>query len=280
MLTSILLVASCSKETRKEASPEDIIVIVGDSALTVQSVLTSMPDRLSPSDSTALFRKIVDNWIKSMVLLDMMDDDPDGMARVEKMVENYRNRLLISEYVNSRRSSRLGNISESSIRKYYDTHRDELLLEYPLVKGIYLRIPDNTDNIDDLRRWVFSASDKSVDKIEKYGLDQASQYDYFVDRWVDWKRLSEFIPYDFFDPDAFLASTKDFETSYGGNTYLVHITDYIPSGEPMPYEFASRQIEEILYRQSSRDYEEGIIRDLCRDAEKEGRLKIVKDYTK
>ncbi len=40
-----------------------------------------------------------------------------------------------------------------------------------------------------------SPGDEAVDNIEKHGLKQASQYEYFMDTWQEWNRVADQIPY-------------------------------------------------------------------------------------
>ena len=114
-----------------------------------------------------------------------------------------------------------------------------------------------------------------MDKLEKYGLKEAMQYDYFADRWVDWQVISEQIPYRFYDPDAFVESTKNFETTYNGSTYFLHIISYLKSGDVMPFDFARDQIAEILSGNKQKEHERRLIASLYNQALKDGRLKVM-----
>lgn len=277
-MSSMALLSGCGGDKQYPVSESRVIAMVGDSVLTEEMVVRSMPKGLSSDDSALLFKKTVDDWVKSRVLSDFILDDPEAMARIDRLVDNYRASLLISEYVGRRNQGRIGKVSEKSIKKYYDLHKNEMLLEHPLVKGIFMRVPDNYSRLEDLRRQMAKASEKTLDKIERHGLDANTQYEYFCDRWVDWSRVEESMPLNSDNPDSLLMSGRDFMVSQGGNTYLLHISEYIKSGSVMPYDFASGQIEEILYRQKSKDYESELIGDILRDAEESGRLKIAKEY--
>lgn len=272
-VSAALMSTGCRKHEDRSGKGDEILVTVGDSSLRVADVTALIPYGLSAVDSIAMFDVILDEWIRGMVISEIISTDEDEMRRIERMVDKYRKDLLISEYLKSKRSS-IGNlVSESSVKKYYKQHYGELKLESPLVKGIYLKVPEQSERLADLRRWMASGTQRSIDKIESKGLEQAVEYEYFCDRWVDWDELSKLIPYEFYDADAFLSTTVNFETTCDGNVYLLHISGYKLSGSNIPYEFAAPRIEEMLARQNMRKYESDLIRELYKEAEEKGLLK-------
>ena len=70
-----------------------------------------------------------------------------------------------------------------------------------------------------------------------------------------------------------LGSARDFETSYGGSTYILHVFDYLPTGSVMPYEYASRCIADMMEREKKADYRIRLLTSLYSKSIEEGRLK-------
>ena len=273
VLAGCLSTAGCGREGKADSRPKDVLVTVGDSSLTMQQVLARIPSGITPEDSAAMFGRIVDRWVRIMVLSDVAERNIPDLARIDEMVENYRNDLIVNTYLQKMDVKGATAVAEDAVEKYYADRKEELVLEAPLIKGIFLKVPENDEMLPQIRQWMASADGDAVDNLEKQGLRQASQYEYFTERWADWQSVAEQIPYRFFDADAFVTSTRDFETSYGGSVYLLHISDYIESGNPMPYEYARARIVEILRNTQISDYRRNLIRDLLRREVNEGRLK-------
>lgn len=267
-----MMLGSCGHKESPADKPEDILVEVGDSALTLRDVLSKIPAGLSEEDSTEMFHSLVDHWLRNLMLSDIAKENEREIDRIDRMVEDYRNSLIIERYLRSKEDE-AGEITEQEIKEYYNTHQEELVTSEPLIKGIYLKVSDDERNLDQIRKWMTTGTPESVDKIEKEGLRQASQYEYFMDRWVDWSVVSEQIPYRFFSADAFLKSTKDFETSYAGSVYLLHIEDYLPSGSAMPEDYAASHIADILTRDGRMNYRASLLTSLYKRGIKAGRLK-------
>lgn len=270
-------VAACGRGDAVQADVEDVVVEVGDSALTVSDVVKRIPHGIAPADSAALFNSIVDGWMEQMLLTDIGRDNIDDMAEIERMVAQYRKKLIVASYRRSLRASHRWSVPEDSIRRYFRANSQSLILERPVMKGLYVKIPADASRLADIRRWMMTATPDAIDNLERYGLTDAIEYSFFEDQWTDWDIVARQIPYRFPDPDIFVATKQNFETTYGGMTYLLHISSYLPSGEVMPYEVAAPLIAERLEVEAGQKYERQLIAGLYAKARKEGRLR---DYRK
>lgn len=270
---SLCALVGCGQKEKMVPGDDGVLVQVGDSTLRMADVLLKIPVGLSPEDSAAMFNSIVGDWVRDLVLADYAEKNIPDMARIDRMVEEYRNNLIVNEYLRNM-SDRVGSdVAESRVRDYYAAHRAEMVLEQPLVKGAFIKLSETDESLDDLRRWMSRLSEQDVDNIEKSGLRRAAQYSYFNDQWQEWSSVAEQIPYRFFDADAFLNSTHYFETSDNGIVYLLHISDYINSGHEMPYEFARLRIREILHTADVSAYRRRLMDDIYRDQIKAGVLR-------
>lgn len=271
MMGLLLLAAGCGGNGGDTAHDE-VLVAMGDSLLTREDVVSRIPVGLSETDSALLFDRIVDSWIESMVLTDMARQKLPDLDEIERKVAHYRNRLIVSDYLSRMRRSNSDQPSPDSVRSFYDTHRGEMLAERPLVKGLFVKVGERIDGLEEIRQCMQTADDASIDLLEREYASDALQYEYFEKTWVDWQTIAELIPYRFYDPDAFVTSTRDFETSYNGNVYLLHISDYLPSGSELPYEFAEPRIEAMLEQSGMTTYTNRLVESLVKEAVDEGKL--------
>lgn len=272
ILTLAAAAAGCSGDSSAPASGNMPLITVGDSTLTLSDVTARIPQGLTPADSAAMFSAVVDKWLQDMLLRDIAAENAIDIDRIDRMTEEYRTRLIINEYIRRMQQSRGDRPTEEQIRRYYDANAPEMRLETPLIKGIFLKLPDDADRLDDVRRWLRSSSPSAVDNIEKSGLNRAMNYDYFMDRWIDWQDIAARIPYRFGDASAFVQQHKDFETTHDGSVYLLHISDVLPAGSIMPYDFAAPHIRDLLRQKSLAEYGDNLTATLAERARKEGRL--------
>ncbi len=264
---------------KSDGSPEydDVLLSMGDSVLTLNDVVSRIPVGISSTDSAAIFERIVDNWIEGMVLTDMAKEKLPDLPEIEQRVNDYRNRLIVMSYLEKMRNNAGQKVHDDSIRNFYEKYHKEMLSEQPLVKGILLKFPESVNELGEIRRCVFTADSKSLDELERRWATDALQYEYFENTWVDWQKIAEQIPYRFFDPDAFVTSTRNFETSSGGSVYLLHISDYLPSGSELPFEFAAPRIRALLEQAKLAKYERALVESLVKRSIADEKL-VVRGY--
>lgn len=275
-VSGLCLVAamSCaSSEGRSQEDDPDILVSVGDSVLRLRDVTGRIPSGLSEADSAAMFSVIVDRWLERVLLTEMAAENLTNLEKIDRLVEEYRSQLIVSTWLDGMDRSYRKGVSKGDVSRWYEEHKQEMLLERPIVKGVFIKLLADDPRLNEVRSWLKRNDERGIDNIEKYGLEQALQYDCFTDRWVDWQIIADRIPYRFFDPDAFVESTRFFETDDKGAVYLLRIDDYINSGGMMPREFASVQIGEILDRKNAAEYKKELLLNLFRQSQEEGRLK-------
>lgn len=286
-LSLIALSMGCSSQERKSTAdssdtinlPDDVIIMVGDSTLTRRDVAMKIPAGISHEDSLALSQSIVSGWLERMLVSEIAARNIDNMQEIDRLVEDYRKKLIIATYRRQLRESRGDEVDASDVEKYYNDNIQEMILEAPVVKGMYLKIPADASRLADIRRWMMTGTPDAIDNLEQYGLADAAEYSFFNDRWTDWSTISRQIPYNFGNPDEFVRKNKNFETTYRGFTYFLHISGFLPSGEKMPLEVADPIIREQLSANRGDEYEKSLIDKIYQQAEKEGRLKFIdKNY--
>ena len=277
ILIILLLVSSCKSDNGIENG--DILVKVGEATLTKEELNKEMPYGLSENDSIKFARTFIKTWIDSKLVGEIAARNITDIHRVDAMVEKYRNELIMWEYRQRMYESHADKtLSEDSIAAYYEAHKQDFIATRPYIKGIYIKIPDNANNIVQLKKWYRSEKPDEIEQLEKFSLTEAIHYDYFRDKWVDWEQIESKIPYDFGNnPDSFIRANKYIETSIGGFTYLLSISGHIPTGSPLPLEVATHTIKEILINQNRILYDQELRKELFDIGIDNGEIKILCD---
>ncbi len=272
LLTFFLI--ACTK-TKGDGSG-DVLVSIGHSNLTKEDLQKELPAGLPPEDSTKISRAFIRSWIDSHLISEIAARNIGDLTEIDRMTEQYRNDLIAYEYRKRMYDDHLKNsLSKDSIEAYYNSHKAELILQRPIIKGIYLKIPNDSPALKKAKKLYCSDKTEDIDKLEKECLNGAIHYDYFKDRWVDWERIEALIPEDFgSNPNAFLTSHDKVEISQGGFTYLLYISEYVTSGNIMPYQYAEETIKDILAYQQRAQYDRKLRIDLLKEAEDNGEITI------
>lgn len=274
LMVIVLGLVSCGSGNKVQE--EDILVRVGEQKLGISEVRKLIPAGLSKNDSILLVNSIIKNWIDSKLMSEVAAKNIAGMEEIESMVADYRDQLIMQEYRKGMilKNSSITEISEDSLKTYYENNKNKFKLDRPIVKGLFIKISSDSHNLKNLKKWYKSGKHEDIDKIEKSGLNGAIGYDYFNDRWVSWTDVEKSIPHYFENPDQFLKTNKNFELTEKGFVYLLNITDYKHTGDIMPYDFAKQRIKEMFVNENQRKYDARLKQMLYDEAVESGNIEI------
>lgn len=250
--------------------PADAVAIVGGDVLTRRDVASKVPAGVAAEDSAALASAYVRSWI-NMRLIEQVASKEVDMQQIDRLTAEYRSELIMSQYRRAMAQQADGTFSDDSLRSYFDSHQEDFRLERPLIKGVYLKVPEDAQNLAIIRRLYKSERPVDIDKLEKAALGNAIHYDYFRDSWVDWEQVENRIPLDFsgenFDK---ISKRQNVDFTADGFVYLLSVSDYLPAGNVMPYEAAMPLVRERLLAVRRRAYDSRLLNDLYNRAVEDG----------
>lgn len=277
LITSVMLSVFAACSSKKEANPDKAsnpIVSVNQKTLYQADIESVIPQGLSPADSTAAADAYIKMWINDELIYEKAKQNVTDQDKINELVENYRQSLTVFTYLEQLLREELSKkISENELKDFYDKNPESFKLESSLVKGLFLKIPRSSNEVNNLRQWYQSTSEASKEKIEKASFQNAVIYDYFYDRWVNFDDIATNIPTSINDVDQFVKSNKNFETQDSLYVYLLHIEQYALSGTTAPYEYAKPQITDILINKNRESFLKQIETDLYKIANDDNQIK-------
>jgi hypothetical protein len=268
VFASVITVAACSNGAATvQNAGEQALVNVGERTLYKYELKEVISNELSPADSTLAAEAYIKMWIKNELMYEKAKENLLDKAQINELVENYRHSLTIYTYQEQLLKERLSKeISEKELRDYYDSNSDRFKLETNIIKGLFLKVPVSSPRLEDLRKWYLSTSEKAIENIEKYSLENAVIYDYFYNKWVDFDDVMNNIPREINDQTQFLKDCKKLEVQDLAYVYLLNIKEYSLVGSKAPFEFAKGQILDILVSQRREGFMKKFENDLYEHA--------------
>ena len=274
----ILLFISCDRMGSKQSSTETLVK-VNDRILTREEIESQIPKGLSREDSLIRAESIIKKRIIELLMDDVAYQNlGDEKAEIDKLVNEYRRLLIRHRYqermVNEKVSATL---RESDQIAYYEENKEQFVLSNNLIKGLFLKVPVTAPGIDNIRSWYKSKTAESLEKIEKYSLQNALIYDYFVDQWVDFNDVMEKIPHHIANPTQFLRVNNHLEVSDSAFIYFLNISDRLLVGNVAPFDYVQTQIYSMLLNKQKIDYLREFGERLYVDAVKKGSVKFISE---
>lgn len=266
IITAFVLLASGCTETvdHKGKTP---LVQVGDNYLYMEDVMAVTPPGISEKDIAEMADRYIKNWIDDMLLYAKAEGNIPDDAGINELVNSYRRELITHTYIEQIVSQEVENlIPDSEVEEYYNENKDAFLAVEPYIKGLYIKVPKTASGISQVRQWYKDGSERSVDKIEKYGLRNAVDYEYFYDRWRSVNDFFLRLPTDADKEKNNIGKNKNIELSDSAFYYFLHIEDYLGKGEILPLEYAGKDIREIIMNNKRVEFITKMKKDLYDEA--------------
>lgn len=266
IITAFVLLASGCTETvdHKGKTP---LVQVGDNYLYMEDVMAVTPPGISEKDSAEMADRYIKNWIDDMLLYAKAEGNIPDDAGINELVNSYRRELITHTYIEQIVSQEVESlIPDSEVEEYYNENKDAFLAVGPYIKGLYIKVPKTASGISQVRQWYKDGSERSVDKIEKYGLRNAVDYEYFYDRWRSVNDFFLRLPTDADKEKNNIGKNKNIELSDSAFYYFLHIEDYLGKGEILPLEYAGKDIREIIMNNKRVEFITKMKKDLYDEA--------------
>jgi len=266
-----LFTGACNNNLNKKNA--DALVKVGNKILYKSDLDDIIQTGLSPEDSIIAAEHFIHSWISENLLYNVALKNINDKENVERLVENYRKSLMIYQYEEQLVNERLtSEIDEQSLYDYYNLNKDKLKLDRPLVKGLFLKVPVNAPQLNEIRRWYKLTTPDSRDKLEEYSLYNITVFEYFTDRWVDFNDLIDKLPKEILSREDLTVRKKTMEKEGNGNIYFLNITDFLMPGENAPFEYAKTTIREIIINHRKIDFLKKTEADLYQRALAKGEI--------
>lgn len=266
LLTLSVSLFACKKAIQTDEP--DALVKVNDRILTRNEVESLIPKGTTSADSLLLAESYIKKWVKDELVLKIAQRNlGSDKETIDKLVDAYRRSLLRYRYQEKLIQEKLSDeIQESDVLTYYDTNKAKFVLDKNLIKGLFLKVPADAPNLSEVKTWYKSGNVASLEKIEKYSIQNAAIYEYFFDKWVDFDEIRNNIPNQISNPESFLRTNKILEVTDSSFCYFLNIRQVLLKGQVEPFEYAEPRIREILINQRKLDFIKEFEEELYNDA--------------
>lgn len=272
-LTASVLTA-CSV-FRDEGEP---VAKVGEKVLTVEELSKNTPDYLDDTDSSLWADDYIKTWVQRELLLQKAEENLTvDLKDVSKELEEYRNSLIVFRYKTELIKEKMDTIlKDSDIQKYFNEHRESFILNRNIVKAIYIKIPVQVSNPDNIRELCSSNDPEKQAKLNEYCLSYAKSYDRFNDQWVSADLVLRNTPEQITDQKQFLEKNRFSESTDKTFYYIVYIRDYRLEGQVSPIDYVENDIRNIILSKQKIEFLKQIEKDIYKEGLDNNRVKLFK----
>lgn len=247
-IVGALFLGGCSSSSRSKTNAADALVTVNGESLYEEDLRKAMPIGLHGADSTRFADAYIRNWVEDAVLFMQAEDNIPRDVKVDELVASYRRSLIMHVYQEELVRQKLDKeLSDADMQSYYDAHKDLFRATRPYVKGLFLKVPSGSSQLGKVRTWYRNPDGENLDRLEKFSVSSAVQFDYFADRWKPVSELSAKIPLAALSSsDGYLKTNRNVEVRDTAYCYFLHVDEFVGTGEQLPFDVVKSEIKEML----------------------------------
>ena len=271
---SALFLTACNLFLAKD----EPVAKVGERILTMKELSGYIPNYLDATDSALWADDYVKKWVqRELLLLKAEENLKPEQKDVNKELEEYRNSLLVYRYKNELVKGEMDTtVTESNIQKYFNEHRESFILNRNIVKAIYIKIPVQVSNPDNIKDLCMSDNKEKQAKLDEYCMSYAKAYDRFNDEWVAADMVLKNTPAEIKDQNQFLERNRFVESSDMNYYYIVCIRDYRLSGQVSPIEYVQNDIKNLILSKQKIEFLKQIEKDIYKEGVENNKVKLFK----
>lgn len=261
----IIFIFSCTNKTVIEQKP---LAKVHDKFLYESDIKSLFNSNISKEDSIVIARNYINDWIKKQLLvqkaeLNLTEESKD----IEKQIEDYRSSLLIFKYKQELLKQKLDTaITNQEIENYYNEYSGNFILNYNIVKALFIKISKESPEIEKVKAWYKSNDSENLSRLEDYCYQYATKFDDFDNNWIPFNNLLIELPTNIDDQERFLKYNKYIETEDDLFYYLLKINEYSLKSSVQPLEYAHSKIKSILINKRKFTFLEELENSIYNDA--------------
>ncbi len=257
----------------QEDSDREPIVATAAHVLYLDEIQAAVPQYLSGEDSVKAAESFIDAWIKQHLVYEAAESNLRETQEIKQMVEDYRLALMVYAYQEQVLSEKLQTeVNDEDIARYYTENTQRFLSSQNLIKGLFIKVPVRSNNLNTIRNLYRKTDEESAEKLDLSCLQNAEIYENFRNDWITFDDVMDHIPYMINDQAKFL-KTKDYlEVEDDNYCYLLKIDKYVLAGNPEPLEFVSNRIKNIIINSQKTTFLRQLEEEMKQDAERKGQI--------
>lgn len=241
ILSGILLCACGSGD-----KPVKPVAQVGKYYLEESQLRSVIPQGVKGADSALLAKGYIDRWIKDHLLIEKANDEKVDNVNIDKMVEDYRNSLLLAAYQQKYIKEKLDTlVGDKEVEQYYRANLQNFQLKSNIVQVRYVKLGKKAPNIPKVKQWVQSNRPADRKQLENYCADHAENYFLDDNSWLLFDDLLKEIPLKNINAQGF-TGPRFVEMEDSAFVYFVNIKAFQTKEAPSPVGYVKGAIREII----------------------------------
>lgn len=239
----MIVSVSCDKPLQGPKTHEGkMLASVGSKILYESDLINVIHPNTKSQDSIGLATAYIDQWIRDQLITREAKNSFSSDIGIEQLVADYREKLLkfnLEERIINERYDTV--ISEGDLLTYYESIKDQFVLEEEICRGLYIKMDRKQQGLKDFtKEW-----NNKDDNPSMYAFARAYNIDMEADTtsWRTWTELNTWYNGWSKSKARSLSKQRQNDKEY---EYFLKIVGFIDKGEFSPLEYIKPQLTKML----------------------------------
>ncbi|MGB0934105.1 MAG: hypothetical protein ACPGU5_07460 [Lishizhenia sp.] len=171
---------------------------------------------------------------------------PESLIKINKQLLDFESSLYDMYIENEIIKKQLDSaISEAEILAFYNKNREAYAQKNFIVKALYLKVSNNTENLEKIEKAYLLKNDKDIEELKKFANLYASNFYYEENKWIFFEDLVREIPFDI-DKNKLIVGKSAYSTKDNKYTYFLNVLDYKIKTAKAPIKVEKERIKERI----------------------------------
>lgn len=245
-LAIVILCFGCG--TKPTDNGGRILAKIGERELKMSDLEGMFPDGTTKTDSATIITAFVNRWLKDNLVMQEAEQNIPADVNIDKLVREYRSSLVLNTYQQKLMANTLDTaVNEQELRKFYDINKELYALETPIMRCLFVKIPNTAPDIKSFEKWWDEGKKDDKNKIYNYAESNASMFMLIDSAWHKADRIAVELPKGTIDPEDL--STGEYTRKDETFSYFLKILKVKNKRDVAPFEFVKDQASKFILHQ-------------------------------
>lgn len=246
MATAVLLFLTFACGESDPNAGDPVLAQVHKKTLRLSELEGMFPEDATADDSLLIRQAFVRRWIRETALEHEAERNLPPDLNIDRLVRDYRSSLVSSHYEEVLISMRLdSSISKEELLAYYESSKGQYLLEKPIVRCLFIRVPYPTPEEDTLQQLWNNGKITDTMALKNY-CERLSEVALLQpEAWYSLDDIAEQLPEGTLTA-ANVNSKREFSQQDGSNRYYFRLLEMKPRLEIAPLSYVEDQARKVI----------------------------------
>ena len=246
-----MFLSGCDMVSLKEDQGRVLAQVEGE-YLFLSDLAGVVPQGISHSDSIALAKNFINNWVKNRLMIVQAERNlTEEQLDFSKQLEDYRNSLVIYRYETLLIDQELDTVvTDAQIMSFYQSHLGDFELKENILRAYYAIVNSETPLLDQVLE-VFDLPDAlAVDSLLYFEKsDDMLSLSVDTSYWMSFFQFQQIIPIESYNQELFLKNKRLIRIEENGMVFLVKVVNFKIKDDISPLEVERQDIRHIIINQ-------------------------------